>query len=535
MKYANKILPVLLLTLTMVSCNDELEETNVNPNEPENVAPEYLLNTAVFNTLNLFGGDMRERVFSHYSHYASVGGGQFERYATFPSSNNGYWETSYVDCVQPLHQIRLNFGDKPGYKNRVAIARIFENYLYSQIVSVWGSVPKTNALTGEPYIPYDKEEEIYYGILEDLKDAAESIETGGDEYTASADAIYGGDLEKWKKFANTLRLRLALRISNANEAEAQSIISDVLADESQTISSGDETANAFWGTNSSTWSYLYQENVVEAAANASSLAVINESLIQHMLPYNDPRLSVYAEPAAQGPHAGEYYGQPKTDALPSGVVMNPNPHSDLAPADYSMIGDYFLKPDEEFVFLSYEEASFLKAEVALKGWGGSKTAEEYYVEGITASMQKYDISQQEIIDYLATPGIAWNSVVDTTGRQKEFADFIGITTSAITTPDPFRQIVMQRWLSGFYQGIDAWTLIRRTQVLEFPPHFNPDEGEGGTVGYAYIPQRIKYPDIEYQVNRQELEKALVWLGSPDILKAKLWFALPTKTNPNLPE
>jgi hypothetical protein len=535
MKYFKKIHVILLASIISVACEADFEETNRNPNEPVNVSPAYLLNTSIFNTINLFGGDMRERVFSHYSHYVSVGGGQFERYATFPASNNGYWETAYVDCLQPLQQIQLNYGDDPEFNNRVAIAKIFENYLFSQIVAIWGSVPKTHALTGEPYIPYDKEEEIYYDILADLKEAAESIEIGGDKYSSSADAIYNGDLEKWRKFAITLRLRIAVRLSNANEGEANNVITEILTNESQTISSQDETANAFWGTNSSTWSYLYQENVVEAVSNASSLAVINESLIQYMLPYEDPRLPIYAEPASQGPREGEYFGQPKTTDLPEGVEMNPNPHLDLAPADYSMIGDYFLRPDEEFVFLSYAESSFLKSEAALKGWGGTKSAEEYYTEGITASMAKYNIPKQDINIYLEKPGIAWNTAVDTTGRGNEFTDFIGITTSAILEPDPFRQIVMQDWIAGFYQGLDAWTLIRRTQVLEFPPHFNPDEGEGGTVGYAHIPQRIKYPDIEYQVNLPELEKALQWLDGPDALKTKLWFALPTKTNPFLPE
>ena len=97
-----------------------------------------------------------------------------------------------------------------------------------------------------------------------------------------------------------------------------------------------------------------------------------------------------------------------------------------------------MKPDAEYVFLSYEEACFLKAEAKLKGWGGSKTAEQYYNEGITASMRKYNISQTNIDKYINSPGVKWNTAVDTVGRQAEFADFIGITTSAITKPDTFQ-------------------------------------------------------------------------------------------------
>lgn len=533
----NHILPFLFLVCMVVfgSCKKELQETNVNPNNPESVDPEYLLNSSIYQTLRLFDGAMRREALSHYSNYVSVGGGQLQRYFTFAGTVNGYWQAAYVSCLQPVHQIIVNYSENPAYKNRVLIARIMESYIYSNMVAIWGSIPKTHALSGEVYIPYDKEEDIYYDLLNTLKESADALDMNGDRYANSADAMYRGDLAKWKKFANTLRLRLAVRIANANASEARKVVSEVLANESNTITAGDETARAFWGDNSSTWSYLYNYNVVDGAANAASLNVVSESLVQHMLPYNDPRLAVYAKPASQGPHAGQYYGQPKADQLPSGVTLpGGNPHSPLGQKDYSQIGDYFLRPNAEYVFLSYEEACFLKAEAALKGWGGSKTAEQYYNEGITASMTKYSIPQPQIATYLNTPGIKWNTSVDTTGRGAAFSDYLGLTTSAILSPDPFRQIVMQSWLAGFFNAMDAWTLIRRTQVLEFPPHFNPDGGEGGAVGFAYVPQRLNYPGVEFQVNTSEVNAALPWLGGPDNLRTKLWFALPTKANPFLP-
>jgi hypothetical protein len=523
----------------MSSCKKDLEKLNENPNRPAVVDPEYLLNSSIFNTMNLFGGAMRREVFSHYSNYVSVGGGQLQRYGNFPSSNNNYWRTAYVSCLQPLHQIQLNFGENSVYKNRVAIAKILECYVYSEIVAIWGSVPRSQALNGTDIVPYDKEEDIYYSLMDDLKTAASSITANGDTYKASSDAIYSGNLTNWIKFANTLRLRLALRISNpapnGNPSRAQQVATDVMSNEAATISSLNETARSYWGTTSTTWSYFYDYNVFKQSTNLASLNVVEESLVQHMLPYGDPRLKVYAKPASQGPMVGQYWGQPKTTALPTGVSMPNNPHANRSQLDYSQVGDFFSKPDAEYVFLSYEEACFLKSEAALKGWGGSKSPDQYYVQGITGSMQKYGIPQADITAYLAKPGIQWNTAVDTTGRGAQFTDYLGITTSAILTPGTYRQIVMQEWLALFYNGLDAWNLIRRTQELEFPPHFNPD-GTSPTVawGFAYIPQRLQYPDIEYQVNPDELNKALTWLGGPDRLDTKLWFALPTKKNPYLP-
>ncbi len=534
-RYSCLVLLVAFAAVSFSSCKKQLAELNVNPNRPEVVDPEYLLNTSILNSMNFFGGDLRRRALSHYSNYVSVGGGQYERYWQIAGSTNDFWRVPYVNCLQPVHQIQLNFGDKPTYNNRVAIAKILECYIYSNMVAIWGNIPRSKALTGENEIAYDKEEDIYYSLMDDLKAAGAGINLSGDTYKTTSDAIYAGSLIKWKKFANTLRLRLALRISNANPAKAKEVTADVLKDEANTILNLSESARSSWGTTTQTWSFFYNYNVYNAVSNANSLNVVSESLMQHMLPYNDPRLKVYAKPATQGPNVGKYWGQPKTTSLPRGVSFPNSPHANRSQLDYSQVGDYFAKADAEYVFLSYEEACFLKAEAALKGWGGSKTAEQYYVEGITTSMTKYSLPQTEINTYLATPGIRWNTTVDTVGKGSQFTDYLDITTSAILSPDPFRQIIMQEWLAGFYNAFDAWTLIRRTQVLEFPPHFNPDGQEGGTVGYAYVPQRLLYPDTEYQVNKNELIKALDWLGGPNAMKTKLWFALPAKKNPYLPE
>jgi hypothetical protein len=538
MKYKYWILWIIAIgSINISSCRNELIRANMNPNQPTKVSPGYLFNSSVFNTMNLFGGDMRREAFSNYSNYVFTGGGQFERYFYFEGTDNDWWQEAYVDCLQPLNQIIEKFGNDTVYSNRIIIAKIFECYIYSEMVAIWGSIPMSKAVSGTTSVPFDKEEDIYDSLLTRLKTEAGQIDLGGDKYDATSDPVYGGDLLNWKKFANTLRLELALRISNpapnGNPDLAKAAVEDVLEDEDNTITSNDEDAQAQWGTTPQTWSYFYDYNVVNASKNANSLNVTGESLVQYMLPYHDPRLSVYAEPASEGPNKGSYWGAPKTDQLPQGISLTDNPHSGMAPIDYSLVGGYFSRPDAAYVFLSNTVSCFLKAEAALKGWGGSKTAEQYYDDGITASMHKYGIPQGEIDNYLNEPGIKWNTVVDTTGRQHEFADFLDITTSAVTHQDPFLQIVMQRYLGTFYNALDAWILIRRTQKLQFPPHFNPDGNEGGAKGYAYIPQRIVYPDIEYHTNAKELAIALPWLNGPDDMKTKLWFALPVIPNPYL--
>ena len=197
--------------------------------------------------------------------------------------------------------------------------------------------------------------------------------------------------------------------------------------------------------------------------------------------------------------------------------------------------------------MNYAEVSFLKSEIIHKGLGhGNATAEQYYINGIKASMEQYGVTSDKVNAYLQTPGVKWNTLTDlnvTEEGEEFYKDFIGIVSSAITANDPdpiYRQIIMQQYIAMFYQSLDAWTLIRRTQVLEFTPHFNPELGYGavnaGTAEnpYSYIPQRLIYPDSERISNKTELDKAIKNLkGGQDRMDTQLWFALPTKRNPYL--
>lgn len=531
MKFVHILL--LISTLGMVSCTKGFEEINTNPNDPTIVQPDYLLTTSILETMHLYGGAMNRVVFFNYTQHYSGFQGEFQRYTYSNAENNAYWRATYINALQPVNQIIEKYKGNPAYKNRVAIARIWKSYIFSNAVSIWGGVPTSDALTGAPSIAYKKEQDIYYELLDELKVLAAAIDLSGDKYGKGADKIYSCDLLKWKKFANTLRLRLAMRISNeapnGDPAKAKAVVEELYADAPNTITAQDETAAGVWGTTSDTWNPLYDRVVYNYTANKATIPVLCESLAYYTLPYGDPRIGIYAQPAKQGPKKGEYFGQ--NISYGGGSEFAPgitNPHTGLKQDDYSYIGERFLKPDAEYVFLSYTEACFLKAEAALKGWWGTN-AQQHYYEGIDASFNRYGLTTTQATAYKNTPGIKWGTASDTTGRSAEFMDWMQICTSYVPAGDHFRQIVMQHWLAIPLQGVDAWALIRRTRVLDVEPQFATYDGD-----YAYLPQRLLYPAEEYQTNPQEVQKAAQWLGGPDNLFTKLWFALPTRRNPNLP-
>jgi hypothetical protein len=528
-----KIYIFLIGALGLLSCTKNFDKINTDPNRPNRVEPDFLLTSSQYNTLNLYGGDMNRVVFFNYTQHFAGFQGEFQRYTYNDNTNNTYWANTYINCLQPVYQIELNYRDNPSYANRVRIARIWKDYIFSNAVSIWGSIPMESALTGSPSVSYTKEQDVYRTLLADLKNLADSINLSGDKYSAAADKVYAGDLLKWKKFANTLRLRLAMRISNdapnGDPDLAKQVVQEIYQNEQNTIKTQAETAAAIWGTTSDTWSYLYNYVIYNYKANKATIPVLNESLVYYTKPYNDPRLAIYGQPAIQGPNIGKYFGQNISygggSPYASGIT---NPHTNLKQDDYSYIGTRFLQQDAEYVFLSYAEACFLKAEAALKGWWGTNGQASYY-EGIDASFNRYGLTAAQATTYKNTPGIKWGTASDTTGRSAEFQDWMRICTSYVPAGDYYRQIIMQHWLAIPGQGVDAWALIRRSRTLDFEPQFATYDGT-----YAYLPQRLLYPGSEYATNTSEVKKAAQWLGGPDNLWTKLWFALPNKKNPYLP-
>lgn len=553
------------LVFLLISCTNGFEELNKNPNALNNPTPELLMNSSIRGTMNLFGGDLNRVVTFNYTQLFVGFQGRFQRYSEEPSTLINYWRDAYVRGVMPAQDIIRIYSSVPGYENRVLMAKIWKCYLLSQIAAIWGPIPYESGLNGDIVSPYNREQDIYYMLFDDLKAAADGLDPEGDVF--SSDVLIPGedgrsDIMKWKRFANSLRLRLAMRISNpapnGDPVKAQRVVEEVFVDETMTMQSDDDTVLSHWGglisAEGGDYNPLYYYAVYEKAKNIGTLPAFGETACYHMKPYGDPRLPVYAQPVVDKKlsdgtvpvHAGEYFGDTASYGGYGGesglTYPGENVHSKLTREDYSQIGEWFLKPDAEFVFMSYAECCFLKAEARLRGWGESsgKTAEDYYYEGIRGSMTHYGITGEAVDTYLATPGIAWGTAtktVDDAGQDisTQFMDWLQICNSIVGQNDFLHQIIMQHWLALPNQGVDAWTLLRRTQVLQFEPCFSGYEGY-----YKYMPYRLKYPTSEVQYNTAECEKAcseyLVPRGSfsGNDMYVKLWWALPNVKNPAIP-
>lgn len=556
MKLFNINICVLAALIALCSCTKGFEEINTNPNEFAEVHPGYLLNTSVFRTLDASCGAIKKIALDNYVQYNYGQTNQYGRYGNVPSTNNSYFKAFYNSALLPVHMIVENYEGNEEYNNRTIIAKIWRAYLFSQVAAIWGPVPMSQALSGQTSIPYDDEPTIYLNLLTTLKECADNIDLEGDVF--ANDPVYPdntgkSDLLKWKKFANSLRLRIAVRICNADRSLATEHLNELMADETMLMESNSDNCVARWGDNEVTRNYYYDYFIIQTE-NADKTNAAGEGFLMHTAPYGDPRLPKFFTPCTNAKmptdfHWAPWWGKPKTDHTPvSGILDSSNPHSGTPATSYSVMLDSYFAMDYAQTIMSFAEVSLLKAEVGHLGLAtGSKALSTYYTEGIQASMQQFGVTDATAINtYLTSDGIEWGTTVDvesTPEGEAYYMDYLKLSSGAIkdTETDPiYHQIIMQQYIAMFNQAIDAWTLLRRSQVLDLPPHYQPETGYGAVnagnadVQFSYIPQRFAYPSSEVQDNQVEVEKAInEYLVGGDNLDTKLWWAKDQLINPRL--
>ncbi len=521
-KQNNKLKLVALVLLLSFSCTNKFEEINTNEFIFFEASPEELFAGVVKNTLDLVGGTLNDQMYNTYASYYGGKGGQFNRSFFQEQGLDNFWKTFYVNILQNNQDIIDNYENNPDFKNRVYIAKIWKSYVYSILVSTFGPVPYEEALKGLNSAKYDSEEFIYINILKELKEAAENMDVVGD--ALEQDPLFDGDNNKWKKFANTLRLKIALRISEGFPTLAQQHGIEAMANEANLVSSNADNATMKWGLEQENWSFNYRRYVF-VQANEDVVPYMNFHFILNLKTYKDPRLTALVEPSSQPltirhdvfksgsttdlitvEYDLPYFGRPLggNDAVDGWALdFNENILNGLPNRRYSRPKlDLFMAPDMVYNIITFAETNFIKAEAQLKGWGGSKTAEQYYYDGIDASFAQY--GSTGVAEYKDRDGIKWGT--SSTGDRGLF----GVVTSGIST-DPLDKIIRQRWLASYNQGHDMWCVQKRTRILPLIDQFGPDGATG--LDYAPLAERMIYPPlVEGSLNNEALQDAINTLG-----------------------
>lgn len=516
------------IALTLAgACTDDFEEVNSDPNSFQVVPPANVMAGVMKNTLDLVGGQMNNWMYLGYGHYAGgLAGNSLHGFGIFQGFVSTYWETFYTDILKETEEIIDLYGDDPQFANRVYTARIWQAYVYSVMVSTWGAVPKSDALNLNTSITYDDEAAIYEDILTTLEEAAQNMTVDGD--MLGGDPLYNGNNALWIKFANTLRLKIGLRVSEAYPELAQRHVTAAVGS-GNLIDELSEGAALQWGTELANISYMYDRTEVNNIERF--MPKVNDQFMMYLTTYRDPRTNAFADPSRAGyvfedellPAGGGeekqavvysvfYLGEPLGSAstLPEwNLNPNDNPLMGNRIENYSLFGfEHFRARDMEYVIISASETHFMLAEAALKGWGVSAgQAQGFYEQGIRLSFAKYDLDGADA--YLAQDGVRWDSPA-TEGK----LNFVSIVRSSIPA-DNFGKIVVQRWLAMFHQGHDAWCLQRRTRVLPWAPHLSPAVDAG--VDFLEYPERMTYPLTEESLNPVGYAAAVAMQGPDQLL------------------
>jgi hypothetical protein len=482
---------IMVMLVSMNSCTEDFEEKNVSPNDPTTISAPFLLTTAIERAV--------DRVWGHSTRYErlnidgpmcwmqylgrNIYGNEGDDYTIQLSMYNNTWKGLYNDALMNAHRMILVSapdGEKPN-SNYEGMGLVLRSWVFSVLTDSFGAIPYSQALSGRAATPiyspaYDSQEAVYAGILADLKLANEKllpVTAGGPAVSASADILYAGDIMRWKKFANSLRLRLANRQAAKKSAESRAIMTEILgdlttypiftsnADNARVVHSATRPSNNEW-----------HETMVFGTRTDWN---VGKTLVDKLQGLADTRLQAFAQPVSGTNYAGIPNGLP--DAIAT-TYLNTT----------SKIGTAFLSATAPSVIMTYAELQFILAEAVLDG-DITGNAQTFFNNGVTASFGQFGQTM---------PG--------------NYISNLGTVTKPL--------VMEQKWIALFGQGIESWTEYRRTGLPVLPPK----DSRAIFVNDGVLPTRLPYPTSEQALNGVEYAKGVALNGIPDDAKSKLWWA-----------
>lgn len=473
LKYIAIIAGLLLFSAT--SCKKELVKINQNPNGSQTAQPDYLLTAATKATADTYWGvaNSMDASLLFVQYWAKIQYTDPDRYIYTNSSFQELWTVGYSKSIVNLNQV-IQLANAQGNTNYKGVALVLRSWAFALLTDAYGDIPYKQATNIDQSITpaYDTQKDVYYGLLDDLKSAQAALNPEGK--AIAGDIIYGNNITLWKKFANSLRLRLALRIADRDATKAKQVLDDVQAEGSGYISSNSEIAQLVYLDSPN-------QNPVSNLFDTRDDYRISKTIVDKLVSLNDPRLPIYASPT-QDPTPQTYVG------IPNGLLVGDA--SSLGFTKTSKPGAYFRAPHAPAVIISYAEVLFDRAEAAARGLT-TEDASGLYKLAITASLQQYGIADTDIAAYTALPAVQYNAA----NYKKSIGE--------------------QKWIALFGQGLEAFAEWRRLDYPQLQP------AVAGTLG-GKLPVRFIYPGTEQSLNGTSYKAAVADQG-PDLLTTKLWF------------
>lgn len=496
-KYIVKSIFLLsLFSLLIASCTEGFEEINTNSNAPETVSDPGLLLMPIIRGLS---NDNYQEAWNKANVIGDYTERQFISMFGFPASDQPFW--GFYAYQRDVYNV-ISISEKSGKNNYIGIALVLKSFMYQKLTDLYGSIPYSEAISageGINYPKYDTQQEVYNGILADLEYANELL--GSTNEPISGDILYDGDITKWKMFANSLRMRCLMRISDVQDPS--SAMSEIVGNPIQfplfeshndqaAVQYIDELGNQF------PW---YQHRAGDYDRH------ITENFLNKLVELNDPRVTVYAQPTIASVEAGgplEYVGVPNGIQNDDDFNGGENYQSILGLlwSPKSEYGDIASPTAAQSLLMTNSELQFILAEAAEKGFISGNAA-TYYMNGIKDQFNYYS---SRIPGNYTMPTAA--SVIPSPSYYSQ--DAVAYTGS---TAERLEKIWTQKWFSLFNSSYEGWFHWRRTGVPTITAGITTD---------GYVPVRMIYPLSARSANPAQLDIAISAQGS-DLDTTPVWW------------
>ncbi len=518
MKKIFSIILVLTLVYGMTSCTSDFDEINTNPGAFTSLTNDDAAGLyGKESRFSFLGGDYQLNQGLHSDLYAQhfatiVTYFSSDRYVYHPNWDAYLWQCILIRTAPYSYKIYEMYDENTAEN---AMARICYVYGMEMLCDRAGAIPY-GAGSGKA-APFVDQSTAYHAMIEDLTKAAAVLSTASSSAFASKDRIYEGDCKKWMKFANTMRLRIAMRLVNKEPDYAKTQAEAAYS--AGVMTSADDDAWFKSDPSIGEWT-----NYISQTASWHEFGM-SSTIYSYMVGWSDPRLGIYFQVS---PKTNDYHcvrnGMPSADinsvnATEKNYVSNIGTNWVTYNASTDTFSPIFTFPR---LVLPAADAFFLRSEGALRGWNMGGTAKDLYEQGIKASMKSWGVSDADVAAYLnvtadpCAPNDYYKSPAVCTDLSVKFDESAG-------TEKQLQQIITQRWLALYTTSGEAWAEYRRTG---YPVMYPPIDSDDPDIAEGQFIQRILYPDgLKNSEGAEAINNAIKLNGgTKDSQATKLYYA-----------
>jgi len=460
-----------LAMLWSCQSDEKYENYNRDPKNPTEVASDFLFTNATVSLEDYMASpSVNEPLFRFFGQYLTTTTYLDEPNYDFTARQNpdAVWSEFYRDVIFDLQDAKRVVRENGELEQAEIDARlgqleVVEVYAWHVLVDSFGDIPYTEAVQADafPQPKFDDDMAIYEDLVSRLN-SVNALLNAGQGYT-SADVIFKGDMGKWVKFANSLKLRLGMRLADVNPSLSQSTVESAVAD--GVLTSNDDNVTLEYQSNDPNTNPLWEDFVQSGRSDF----LASETIVDYMNALEDPRREVYFDENIAGGYVGGDYGGSNNFG------------------SFTHIGDPFLDPTREGILIDYAEVEFNLSKAADLGYNVGGDAESHYNAAITASLEYWGISSDAIDAYLGQSSVAYDGSVE--------------------------QYATQYWIAMFDNPFQGWSVWR----LYDAPALNLPTDSG-----TFVPLRYTYPVDEQNLNNANYIDAATAIGGDDAQTPVFW-------------